>query len=356
MTLRLLLLLLLPLCACAPGGRATRLAPPAAAAPAPRAPQREQLSALQQQVTEALERKDWAQARTGALQLTAEEPNSGLAWRALGLAHVALRELPQAQAAFERSVALEDAHRTRDNLGMVLAMQGHVDQALPHFERAVQLNPGYGLSWLSLGKARLELGQRAEAQDALTRAVQLLPENAEARVMLAAAQPQPGEPPQAALEHHARGGLLASAGRGPEAETQYRAALALAPGFADCHYNLGRLARSRGDLDAAEREYRAAIAGYGPREMVLRADAQNNLADLLASRGRGGAEAVQLVREAIVVRGERASYLDTLARACDAAGDRGCAAEAFGKLLQSEAPLPAEVRAHAQERLRALAP
>jgi hypothetical protein len=69
-----------------------------------------------------------------------------------------------------------------------------------------------------------------------------------------------------------------------------------------------------------------------------------------------GDEAVMLARGAIALRGERPSYLETLSRACDAKGDKACAVERFHKLLASSEALPFEVKTHAEERLKKLAP
>lgn len=311
-------------------------------------------SSLQKDVESAIERKDWPAAQRGAQALTEAEPGNAKAWRYLGLAYVNQGHPEQGIAPFQRSVELSDSAKTRGNLGTSYAMTGHTDQALPHFERAVELDPSYGQGWLYLGKARLQLGQREEALAALKKAEQLLPQNAEVKELLASAQPARSEPPKAAMAHYTRGAILAEQGKAADAEHEFREALALAPDFADCHYNLGRVLRARGDVEAAEREYRAAIQGYAPGDAALRADAENNLADLMTERGQGSEEAVKLVRDAISIRGERASYLDTLARACDAAGDPKCAAEAFHKLLASGTPLPQEVRAHAEQRLKAL--
>jgi predicted Zn-dependent protease len=97
-----------------------------------------------------------------------------------------------------------------------------------------------------------------------------------------------------------------------------------------------------------------ALASFGSAKSANLADAQNNLADLLLESGGKPQEAHALVTEAIAVRGQRASYVDTLARACDAMNDAPCAREAFQKLLDSKGALPQPVRAHAEERLRAL--
>ncbi|WP_375765026.1 tetratricopeptide repeat protein [Archangium gephyra] len=345
-------LLALAACATAPVAPSPAASAPAASASAP-AP-----SSLQKTVESAIVAEDWARLLPLAKQLAHEEPGNSLAWRYLGLAHVQLKDNPEAIPAFEKSLSLEDNAKTRANLGYALAMEGKVDQALPHFERSVALEPEYAAGWRMLARAQVELGRWDEAAVSIGHARRLLPEDVEVQrfsqaVALTLARSRlPGE----ALKHHGQGGVLSAQGRHAEAEKEYEAALKLAPGFADCHYNLGILARRRGDLARAEQEYRVAVDTFLPEEALLRADAMNNLADTIVSRGGDAKEAARLVREAITVRGERASYLDTLARACDAQGDSPCAAEAFRKLLASGAVLPSDIRTHAEKRLSELTP
>jgi len=106
----------------------------------------------------------------------------------------------------------------------------------------------------------------------------------------------------------------------------------------------------------AEAEYRLAIAGYrSPKDDADAADARNNLAGTIVARGGEAQEAVALARAAIAVRGRRPSYLDTLARACDAVRDGVCARDAYQGLLDAarSAPgtIPEKFLAHARQRL-----
>jgi tetratricopeptide (TPR) repeat protein len=139
------------------------------------------------------------------------------------------------------------------------------------------------------------------------------------------------------------------------AETGAVSAIRVDPTFAGRYYNLGKIEAAKEDVKKAEAMYRAAIILYRPVESQLAADAKNNLAFLLVGQPDGGQEAVSLVREAIAVRGERASYLDTLGRACDAVDDKPCSRKAYSKLLKIQSPdVPAAVRDHARERVSSL--
>jgi tetratricopeptide (TPR) repeat protein len=313
------------------------------------------IDALAQQAAAARDRRDYPEAARLYRELAQRSPGDAEAWRWLGTNELQLGHLDLAIDALSRSLAIQELAPVQYNLGHAYGMAGRVEEALPHLRRAVELKPTYELAWEGVARASLATGRFQEAAAAVLRAKELAPDREEVNtIAIAIAKALPPElSANPALPHHARAGELAAAGRFPEAEAEYEKALSLDPSFADCHYNLGILARRRGDQDRAEREYRSAIAGFAPAERSLKADAQNNLADLLIARSRSLPEAVALAREAISIRGERASYLDTLARGCDASGDQRCAVEAFEKLLRSP-ELPDDVRANAKARLDAL--
>ena len=84
-----------------------------------------------------------------------------------------------------------------------------------------------------------------------------------------------------AAAHSNFGNALAMLGRLAEAETAFRRAVALDPGFADAWFNLGNIQRERQRLDDADAAYRRVIA-LRPNH----AGAFNNLANLLLLRGR----------------------------------------------------------------------
>jgi hypothetical protein len=63
---------------------------------------------------------------------------------------------------------------------------------------------------------------------------------------------------------------------------------------------------------------------------------------------------VARVREAIALDRDRPSKLETLARACEAVGDRACARDAYAKVAATREQVPDDVRRHADEKVRAL--
>lgn len=133
-----------------------------------------------------------------------------------------------------------DAWIAHNNLGLILAADGKLDEAIPHFRKACDLRPDAAQPHSNLGMVLARHGDAKNAIRILTDAVALAPEYFDARYNLATA-------------------YLASQ-RWHDAERAYRAALALRSASADAHYGLavalkeqGRSADARVELDAALR-------------------------------------------------------------------------------------------------------
>jgi tetratricopeptide (TPR) repeat protein len=97
----------------------------------------------------------------------------------VGLAALTYRqsELYRDSGTFWRAVlaADPDSWGAHNNLGGFLVEQGQSDEALAHFRRAVELQPGYAKAQYNLGAALREKGQVDEAIVHLPRAVDLEP-------------------------------------------------------------------------------------------------------------------------------------------------------------------------------------
>jgi predicted Zn-dependent protease len=129
----------------------------------------------------------------------------------------------------------------------------------------------------------------------------------------------------------------------------------MAPEFGTAHLELGLVVLRRGDGAAAEGHLRDALALLQPYQVRLRADGLATLAELLVRLGRKDAEARTLAQQAIALRGEQVDYLATLARACEAAGDRNGALEAWDQVAAAPGAPPA-LREEAAARQKALRP
>ena len=101
-----------------------------------------------------------------------------------------------------------------------------------------------------------------------------------------------------------------------KARSAYRRAIAMAPGHAEAHLNLGRLLHEKGDISDAESHYRQACAAR-PNSAL----AAFNLGVALEDRGKG-AEALAVYRRAVKLDPEHAEAHFNLGRLCEAAGDR----------------------------------
>ena len=108
----------------------------------------------------------------------------------------------------------------RLNLGMALHMAGKKRESIPELEQAVKLDPRLEPGWLFLGTTRLQLGQPIAAIKALRTAVELQPDQQQARQMLADA--------------------LFSVDHFQEAMVEYRKLTDSVPDSAQTWYGLGR--------------------------------------------------------------------------------------------------------------------
>jgi tetratricopeptide (TPR) repeat protein len=101
-----------------------------------------------------------------------------------------------------------------------------------------------------------------------------------------------------------------------KARTAYRRAIALDPGHAEAHLNLGRLLHEVGDLAGAESHYRQACAARP--ESAL---AAFNLGVALEDKG-DAREAMAAYRRALKLDADIAEAHFNLGRLCEAAGDK----------------------------------
>ncbi len=128
------------------------------------------------------------------------------------------------------------------NLGFTYTAMQRPDDARREYEKAISLDPKMGAAYLNLGITLLAVEPKAAAEP-LTTAVELLPQDAHAKYLLGLALERDGKA-AAAIEQYqaaatldqknvgiqnALGHALLAASRASDAETAYRAALALNP-------------------------------------------------------------------------------------------------------------------------------
>jgi superkiller protein 3 len=259
----------------------------------------------------ALGTLSWRQARvyrsvetlwTDTLQ---KNPNCRMAHNNLGTALLKKGSVDEAISHFQKALEIK-ADRAADraeahyNLGSALFQKGSVDEAIVHYQMALQIKPDYALAHINLGTDLLKKGSVDEAIAHFQNALQINPDNTEA--------------------HNGLGSALLQKGSVDEAITHFQKALQIKPNNAEAHYNLGNILLKKGSVDEAIVHYQTALQ-LKPNNLA----AQNSLAWVLAiapqASLRNGRQAVELAQQANqLAGGENPIILRTLAAAYAEAG------------------------------------
>ncbi len=127
-----------------------------------------------------------------------------------------------------------------NNLGLRQAQQGHLDEAIVQYSKALQIKPDHAEAHNNLGVAFAEQGQISKAIDHEILALEINPNYAEAHLNLGNA--------------HLRQNAM------PEAEFHYREALRINPNLSEGHNNLGVILSQVGKTKEAILEFKKALA------------------------------------------------------------------------------------------------
>lgn len=104
------------------------------------------------------------------------DPDSALYRNALGVVYLDLRQLADAQAEFEKAVALDAGYaEAQHNLGLAHAEQGRFAEAIGFYRKALA-NPTYStpeVAYHNMGIAYLGLGRMQEAEESFRTALRL---------------------------------------------------------------------------------------------------------------------------------------------------------------------------------------
>jgi tetratricopeptide (TPR) repeat protein len=194
-----------------------------------------------------------------------EPPNPSADLQALGA--LAQREyragrLAEAAAAYRQILAIRpDSAEARNDLGILLALDGQAALAAIEFERAIALRPDLPDPYLNLGKVQNAQGKIDEAAARFEQALALRPSDAQA--------------------HNHLGSVRWKLDQLQRAAESFRRAIALRPDFAEAHFNLGGVFWKQNDFQRATECFEQALA--------LRpdyAEAHNSIGILLAQQGR----------------------------------------------------------------------
>ncbi len=214
----------------------------------------------------------------------------------LGVALVRLGRIQEAIPHYEQALRLNpDYAEVHDNLGLALMSLGRVPEAIGQFEQALTIKPGFAVAHGNLGMALVRLGRIQEAIPHYEQALRLNPDYAEA--------------------HNNLGLALMSLGRATEAIGHFQQALAIQPDSTEAHNNLGNILLQQG-------RYNDAIAEY---EQALRTDpdsaaAESNLGLALARLGKLR-EAIAHYQQALRIDPNRAEAHYNLGNALQQTGN-----------------------------------
>ncbi len=172
------------------------------------------------------------------------------------------------------------------NLGDLLQGRGRIDQALPHYRKALELMPRYAQLPNNIGFSLAACGRFDEAIALYRRALEIKPDFAEAYNNLGAA--------------------MACQGRIDEAMDDYRKALEITPDCAKAHNNFAFALAGLGRFDEAIEHYRKALEIAADKSK-----AEGNLAVALAARGRIN-EAIEHGRKALGAKSGEAEVYNYL--------------------------------------------
>jgi len=193
---------------------------------------------------------DFPDAARWLERAVAESPNDAEAVYYLGRAYYVRNSFDQAIAAFRRALELDPRFaKAENNLGLAYAAKNRPDLAEAAYRKAIELSAqGEKKSaepYLNLAGLLSRAGQEAESLRLLDTAQQIA-----------------GKSDRIA---ELRGQILLSQNRLPEAEAQFRAAIAFEPRKASLHFLLGRALKREGKSEEAEREFAQTKALLGTR-------------------------------------------------------------------------------------------
>ena len=225
-----------------------------------------------------------------------KSPNKARPHNNLGLALAEQGDLEEAVGHFSEALRINPDHVLANyNLGTALVQQGNLKEAIVHFSEALRIQPEYADAHCNLGLALAKQGRIDDAIRHYLEALRIKPNYAEAHNNLGNALQKQGQiedaiyhyskalniKPEYENAHHNLGFALAKQGRINDAIKHYLEALRIKPNLAEAHNNLGNALSYQGNIEGAIDHYREAL-----RIKPLYVQASNNLKKALMSQQR----------------------------------------------------------------------
>jgi len=298
----------------------------------------------------------WGDRLTLWADCAAKSPNSARSHNNLGLALTGQGRTEEAVYHFERALEITPGFlKARNNLALALVAQASslenqgrttaaaasYQEAVTSYQKALEINPGHGIVHNNLGVALVAQGRIKEAIYHYQRAIQIRPDYAEAHNNLGIAFRKTGDDasaaghylkalkihPEYAQAHNNLGVVHVSQGQGEKAFYHFSRALAIDPGYVNALNNMGLFFLGQGDFQEA--------AGYFSRAVQAEPGdwgTVNHLGISLAGQGKYEA-AVGHYQRALGLNPENASVHNNMGTALARLGRFEAAAVHFRTAL-----------------------
>ncbi|HEY7987136.1 MAG TPA: tetratricopeptide repeat protein [Methylophilaceae bacterium] len=174
----------------------------------------------------------FAEMERHANAVISNHPNSGISWKALGIALQAQGK-DSLNALQKAAKLLPDDAETQRNMAILLQSSGRLAEAEVFHRRAAVLKPDMAEAHISLGLALFDQAKLSAAETCFKKALTLQPDSFET--------------------HNNLGKTLYAQGKLAEAEICYRRAIDRNPEFMNAYFDLGNILKDQNKLaDAAE--------------------------------------------------------------------------------------------------------
>ena len=206
----------------------------------------------------------------------------------LGVVLAGQGRLDEAMVHYQAALQIDpDDADPRCNLANILATRGRFDEAVAHYRKALAAQPDFAKAHCDLGALLARLGRLDEALAHYQAALQIDPHDAGLYLQL--------------------GDLLATQGRLDEAIAHFQRALEISPDDANAQNNLGLALQAQGRMDAAMTHFRRALEIQPDN-----AEAHYNVGVALAERGRFH-DAIAHCRQALKIKPDKIGFQQRLA-------------------------------------------